>query len=116
AMPDGGQLTITAGYDPPTGLLAVGFRDTGSGIASEEIEKIFRPVVTTKTKGTGLGLPNVQKIIDNPGGDIDVQSKVGEGTCFVLFLPLDPPSEGLDVAFDETPIISPRPAGPFPDK
>ncbi len=69
--------------------------DTGSGIAAEHLGKIFDPFFTTKPvgKGTGLGLSICYSIIQRLGGRITVESKVGEGTHFDIFLPLLPPAE-----------------------
>jgi len=65
-------------------------RDTGYGIAENEIEKIFDPYFTTKQgkNGTGLGLYITKKVIDDHNGSIDVKSTLGEGTTFILRLPL----------------------------
>lgn len=115
AMPEGGDLAIHADYDAQMGLVSVRFCDTGIGIAKDELERIFRPFVTTKPKGTGLGLPIVQKIIDHHGGRVEVESQVGEGTCFSVLLPLKPPHDVAEIAMEEMPLISPRPTGPFPD-
>ncbi len=73
------------------GFVEVVFRDSGGGIAEEHIEKIFDPFFTTKdkTKGTGLGLAVSYGIIKKHGGTIEVQSKVGEGTTFIVRLPAD---------------------------
>jgi len=69
--------------------------DTGSGISPENLEKIFDPFFTTKSvgRGTGLGLSISYSIIKRLGGDISVQSKIGEGTQFNLFLPFQPPTD-----------------------
>ena len=91
------------------------FRDTGVGIRLGDEEKIFRPFFTTKPKGTGLGLPIVQKIIDHHGGTIRVESPVGKGTCFAIVLPLNPPEDALHRGEIEQPIISDLPHDPFPD-
>lgn len=61
--------------------------DNGKGIAPEHLESIFNPFFTTKPQGTGLGLAIVSKIIDEHGGRILVQSKVGVGTTFEMVLP-----------------------------
>ncbi|HZO91224.1 MAG TPA: GAF domain-containing protein [Chthonomonadaceae bacterium] len=116
AMPEGGSLTLSAEYDPDTNLLAIRFRDTGVGIPRADLKRIFQPFFTTKTKGTGLGLSIVQKIVDYHGGRVDVDSRVGFGTCFSILLPLRPPHDGADLTIEELPIISAKPAGPFPDK
>ena len=67
--------------------------DTGSGIPREIIEKVFDPFFTTKPvgKGTGLGLSISYKIIKDLGGTIAVQSEVGKGTEFKIFLPFGSP-------------------------
>ena len=62
--------------------------DSGSGIAPEEKEKIFEPFYTTKDGGTGLGLSIVHKIVENHSGVIKVESDVGKGSTFTIFLPL----------------------------
>ena len=68
--------------------------DTGSGIAEENISKIFEPYFSTKETGTGLGLAIVHKVIDVHNGTIDVESKEGEGTRFIVRLPkADPTTE-----------------------
>ena len=65
------------------------FKDNGEGIPPENLTKIFDPFFTTKPegKGVGLGLAVVYGIIEAHGGDIDVKSKVGEGTVFTVTLP-----------------------------
>jgi len=74
----------------PTGdWIAIHVRDTGSGISADTLERIFEPFFTTKDigEGTGLGLATVYGIIRQTGGYIDVDSKVGEGTTFSVYLP-----------------------------
>jgi len=60
--------------------------DTGVGISSEDLDRIFDPFYTTKQqgKGTGLGLSIVQRIIEEHGGEISVNSEVGKGTTFMI--------------------------------
>jgi two-component system NtrC family sensor kinase len=75
-------------------------KDTGVGIAQEDINNIFEPFYSTKgQKGMGLGLSVIWGIIDNHGGTISVQSTVGEGTTFTVRLPAD--SEPM-IRSDET--------------
>jgi two-component system, cell cycle sensor histidine kinase and response regulator CckA len=62
-------------------------RDNGSGIAPENLQKIFDPFFTTKKHGTGLGLSTVLSIVQQHGGQIGVDSTVGAGTVFTIFLP-----------------------------
>jgi len=64
------------------------FSDNGVGIAKKNLNKIFDPFYTTKDQGTGLGLSTVYKIIDNHNGSIKVSSIIGEGTEFVIKLPV----------------------------
>jgi signal transduction histidine kinase len=64
--------------------------DTGPGIADDKIGRIFEPLFTTKVKGVGLGLPTVRKLVEQHGGTIDVESTVGEGTTFTVWLPRQP--------------------------
>ncbi len=67
----------------------ISISDSGSGIAPEEKEKIFEPFFTTKENGTGLGLSIVHRIIENHNGLIKVDSKLGRGSTFTIFLPAD---------------------------
>ena len=86
AMPDGGKLTITLSASDR--YLVTGFRDTGVGIKPEDFARIFEPYHTTKEKGSGLGLMIVQRIVQDHGGQVEVESKEGEGTEFTILLPL----------------------------
>jgi signal transduction histidine kinase len=70
------------------GMAAVRIRDNGCGIADDKLAKIFNPFYTSKTNGTGLGLGVAKKVIDSHRGTIEVHSKVGQGTEFVLAIPL----------------------------
>ncbi len=85
AMPEGGTLTITAKSVEQDLILEV--KDTGVGIPKENIEKMFTPFFTTKSKGQGLGLAVCKRIVESLGGNISVESKVGEGTKFTIRLP-----------------------------
>ena len=93
AMPRGGQLTITTlhlkGVRPPT--LQIKFKDTGVGISPENLKRIFEPFFTTKPGGTGLGLSNSLKIVEQHGGGITVSSISGEGSTFTITLPIKGP-------------------------
>jgi two-component system sensor histidine kinase AtoS len=66
----------------------VSVADTGGGIPEEQINRIFDPFFTTKKKGSGLGLMIVQRIVRAHGGRIDLESHVGRGTSFRIWLPL----------------------------
>ena len=67
----------------------VAFKDTGVGIPPGDLDKIFYPFFTTKDKGSGLGLSIVHRIIEDHHGRIHVESQVGRGTVFTVFLPLE---------------------------
>jgi PAS domain S-box-containing protein len=86
AMPDGGSLTITGTFTDYEVRLS--FDDTGKGITAEQMGKLFQPFATTRTTGTGLGLLIVRRIIREHGGEIDIESREGQGTRVSLWLPL----------------------------
>ncbi len=67
----------------------ISISDSGNGISPQEKDKIFEPFFTTKENGTGLGLSIVHKIIENHQGVIKVESEVGKGSTFTIFLPAD---------------------------
>jgi signal transduction histidine kinase len=71
----------------------VSVSDNGPGIASEHLEKIFEPLFTTKSFGTGLGLPAVQKIMEQHGGGLEVTSAPGQGATFTIWWPVARPAE-----------------------
>src|SRR2546428_3310782 len=101
AMPDGGRLTVRSrrpkqpielGLSDASPRYAadqveVRFADTGAGIPEEAKDRIFIPFYTTKSKGTGLGLAISQRIVKAHGGSIEVQSRLGEGSEFILRFP-----------------------------
>jgi signal transduction histidine kinase len=86
AMTRGGTLTMQTGESAEAVWVSV--TDTGGGIPQEQINRIFEPFYTTKKKGTGLGLMIVQRIVRAHGGRIELESHVGRGTTFRLWLPL----------------------------
>ena len=71
-----------------TQWLYISVADKGCGISKEHLEKIFEPFHTTKSYGTGLGLPIVKKIIESHNGKLTLKSKEGAGTTFLISLPL----------------------------
>ncbi len=82
-------------FHPDSMRLQVVVQDNGLGIDHENLQKIFTVFESGKgTRGTGLGLPVSQKILQEHGGDIYVESRPGEGSCFTLELPAMPPSSG----------------------
>lgn len=88
AMSGSGTLTVNIQPDYKLNNLIIKVSDTGKGMSEETISKIFEPFFTTKDKGTGLGLSIVYNIIKRHGGDIQVKSKEGEGSLFIITLPL----------------------------
>ena len=91
AMRNGGRLTITTGHDGKKIWMLI--KDTGAGMTPERIKQIFEPFNTTKSRGLGLGMPYAQKIIQQHGGQIIVQSREGEGTQVKIELPADERSQ-----------------------
>jgi len=84
------NTAINEGQVPPLpagNYVEFEIRDNGCGIAPENLQKIFDPFFTTKKHGTGLGLSTVLSIVQQHGGQIGVDSTVGEGTVFTVFLP-----------------------------
>jgi signal transduction histidine kinase len=93
AMPNGGTIIVRSRYCPGSagekGLIIVELQDSGSGVPSEDLEKLFKPFYSTKKKGMGLGLPLCVGIIEKHGGKIRVTSQVGKGSCFIVEIPVD---------------------------
>lgn len=94
AMGEGGTLTVSARdwdeADFPRGV-TISVRDTGPGIAPENLDRIFNPFFTTKRgQGTGLGLAISYGLIERYGGRIDVESTPGQGACFTVWVPCEP--------------------------
>ncbi len=89
SMKDSASLTITIRTRENNGMTEVSFEDTGEGIEPQYLQKVFDPFFTTKEErqGVGLGLSISYGIIKNHGGDIKVDSKVGEGSKFTVSLP-----------------------------
>jgi two-component system sensor histidine kinase PilS (NtrC family) len=85
AMPDGGELRISLTAAPSH--LIVRIADTGEGIPDSELGHIFEPFFSTKPGGSGLGLALVHRIVQDHGGEVDVQSRPGVGSVFTLTLP-----------------------------
>lgn len=90
AQPRGGELVLQAAAEPmgdgrPGVCLSV--IDTGAGMAPDILARAFRPFFSTKTGGTGLGLPTARKIIEAHAGSIESQSEPGRGTKFTIRLP-----------------------------
>jgi len=73
---------------PDPEWVAVSFADTGVGISEENLDKLFRPLFTTKAKGIGLGLAISRTLVEGHGGAIEVQSEEGKGSTFTVRLPI----------------------------
>ncbi|MBK3495356.1 PAS domain-containing sensor histidine kinase [Viridibacillus sp. YIM B01967] len=86
-MPNGGEITITQSFDF-IGQLKLTITDCGTGMSESDMQKIFVPFYSTKSSGTGLGLPFVLKTIEEHGGKIEVSSELLKGTSFEITLPL----------------------------
>ncbi|MFH1487397.1 MAG: ATP-binding protein [Pseudomonadota bacterium] len=86
SMPQGGALSLRAKRKDDRFVIAVS--DTGCGIPEEQLEAVYDPFVTSKTRGAGLGLTMVYKIIMNHHGDIEITSAVNKGTTVTITLPL----------------------------
>lgn len=98
AMPQGGTVKIKAVNTvilsdnslrlEPGNYICISISDTGKGISSDNLSKIFDPYFTTKSKGTGLGLSTVYSIIRKHNGEIRVDSRPGLGAIFTIYLPV----------------------------
>jgi PAS domain S-box-containing protein len=96
AMAGVGRLTVQTSNVPESGRVRIEIADTGPGIPPEVLPHIFEPFFTTKEEGqgTGLGLSLVYGIVENHGGQIKAFSEVGQGTRFVIELPITPEADG----------------------
>ncbi len=115
AMPNGGSFTLRAGNVTAddrrdNDFVAIQFVDTGVGIPPNLLSKIFDPFFTTKEvgKGTGLGLSQVYGLVHQTGGTIDVDSRIGQGTTFTVYLPPCFENEVADTIVPDAP-RPPRP-------
>ena len=88
--------TISISLKPWEAGWALEVADEGVGIPIDRIDRIFDPFYTTRSGGTGLGLANVERIVRAHNGEVSVQSKEGEGTCFTLRFPGDAVSSSLE--------------------
>jgi len=116
--PEPRRVRVFTRYDPDQGKVWIGVEDNGPGIPGEMLDKIFSPFVSFKkgSRGTGLGLPVSQKIVQEHGGRITVESAPGQGTRFTIELPAVLPSEATSsiTATQERPVLGPFPPGEKP--
>ncbi|MYA69502.1 hypothetical protein F4Y19_05275 [Candidatus Poribacteria bacterium] len=86
AMPQGGVLKVSTIMDEDrVGIKVV---DNGVGISAADLAHLFEPFFTKKTRGTGLGLANVKRILEEHGGNVEIESTLGAGTTVLMWLPL----------------------------
>ena len=97
-----GVVTVRTRHDAARGVVTLAVTDTGTGIAPENMTRLYDPFFSTKQEGvgTGLGLAVVYGIVESHGGQVDVETVLGRGTTFTVTLPVNPPAP------------APGPAGP----
>jgi len=90
AMPEGGILTLEGRHETDEQLAVIAVKDSGNGIAPDDLPYIFEPFFTTKNEafGVGLGLSTVYGIMERHNGSVEVEGRPGEGTVFKLKLPV----------------------------
>jgi len=93
----GGDIRLIAEYDPSADMMCVSVSDDGEGIPPEQLEHIFDKFVRARSgaEGTGLGLTFCQMAVEAHGGQIRVQSRVGEGSTFTFTIPIQGRGDGL---------------------
>ena len=103
--PDGGSVTLETKCDLESESLMFSVRDTGIGIATEDLKRLFSPFTQLDSKlsrqyaGTGLGLTLVMKLVELHGGSVAVESEIGKGSCFTIRIPC----KGLDTLNQHNP-------------
>ena len=95
AMPKGGTLTIASTRSGDN--VHITFKDTGEGMTTETLAKLWSPLFTTKAKGMGFGMPIAKRLVEAHGGSISVETKVGKGSTFTVTLPIKRDLEGEEV-------------------
>jgi two-component system NtrC family sensor kinase len=90
SMPEGGKLCVAGHARQERGKwIVIDFIDSGNGISPEMLEHIFDPFFTTKSDGTGLGLSICQSLVSSHAGRLTVQSAIGQGSTFSVWLPIE---------------------------
>ena len=87
AMSGGGKLEISTDYDKKEDMVSIKLTDNGCGIAAEHMDKLFTPFFSTRADGSGLGLATSYNIVKGHRGKIEVESKLGVGSVFIVKLP-----------------------------
>jgi signal transduction histidine kinase len=88
SMPEGGTLQVSTRQTPGGESVQISIRDQGKGISPNAVKHVFDPFYSTKLKGSGLGLAITWRIIQDHGGKIAVESEPGQGTTFIISLPM----------------------------
>jgi CheY-like chemotaxis protein/anti-sigma regulatory factor (Ser/Thr protein kinase) len=107
--PARGRVTLEVTTDVAKGLIQFSVTDSGIGITSENLHRLFQPFVQVDSslsrqfEGTGLGLALVQRLADLHGGSVEVESMVGQGSCFTINLPWQPDAESMTHEESELP-------------
>lgn len=96
AIDESGSVTVT--LDAQNDCAVVTVADTGRGMTEQQLAQIFRPFYTTRSNGTGLGLPLVRRIVEEHNGQVNVSSELGRGSTFEVLLPFARAVESLEVA------------------
>jgi signal transduction histidine kinase len=97
-VPAENKLWISTGF-AGDGQVFIRVQDNGPGISPENLAKVREPLFTTKSFGTGLGIPAIEQIARQHGGRLDISSRPGEGACFEILMPLQQPeSESANAA------------------
>lgn len=86
-----GEIAVRTSFSKTDTMVEIAIEDNGDGIQPEDMPHIFTPFFTTKADGTGLGLAICHDVVQRHGGTIQVKSKPGEGTTFIVRLPIEPP-------------------------
>ena len=105
AMEDGGVLQIQTEYQSQSSQIQISFADTGEGIPDTLRHKIFQPGYTLKKGGSGFGLTIVQRTVRDHMGSIDLRSKEGGGTSFIIHLPVNPDAVPIKTNLQMRPIF-----------
>lgn len=87
AMPERGSMVLRTSFDETVCAITVSLSDTGKGMDAADLGRMFQPFFTTKAGGTGLGLAISKRLIEEQGGRIAIESRLGKGTTFNITLP-----------------------------
>jgi len=95
AMPSGGALAVGTSYDSAMKSIKIAIADTGHGIKQSMLDRIFEPFFTTKRKGSGLGLAVTRRLVEQHGGNVNVESAPDKGTVFNVYLRAHPEQKDM---------------------